>query len=404
MAIALKQNKAALGSLYIFILWLAYVSMALSWIGGSMLSNQVVDHFLNGNSNPVLAQMVNYTITFARAIANILAAYILLQLGPKRAVTLALLMVGFSLLAPITPNYWLYNITRMIMGLGGSMLMVYMNSIISNYIPQNKKVMASAISTVSYNFAAFLAALVFLVAGSYFYNNWEVALWCFGSFSVIALAMWIFFGENFIVKSVGEASKQDSYSNIIKLKFVWHYILTFTGFIFLFVFALTSLPVLMQNTFGANSAMVVFMVSVSGIIGTFVTIYNNKFNFKRKPIMHASGIIMVGSMALALYVATLGWLNVSYLLIFVSGFFMALQYPLLTNLVHEMPNFSIQKISIIVGYLWGFGYGLYTVLAITWSVIYKLSNITVGLIAYIVLSAVLYLFVLALPETKKQNK
>jgi len=141
----------------------AYVVSAINWIAGSNLLKQITDHYFNGEKiSPIISEVVNYTITIVRIIANLLAAFILIRLHQRKAVLLALFCLCFSFFAIFTHNYWLYTISRMIMAFGGSMIIVFINSFVSKFIPNDKKIMTSAIITAAYNMGATLVVILFL--------------------------------------------------------------------------------------------------------------------------------------------------------------------------------------------------------------------------------------------------
>ena len=50
----------------------------------------------------------------------------------------------------------------MIMAFGGSMIIVFINSFVAKFIPNDKKIMTSAIITSAYNVGAALVAILFL--------------------------------------------------------------------------------------------------------------------------------------------------------------------------------------------------------------------------------------------------
>ena len=94
----------------------AYIIFATNWVAGSNLSKQITNHFFNGEKvSPLISEVVYYTITIARIIANLLVAYILIKLYPKKAATFALVCLCFTFFEIFTSNYWLYTISRMIM-------------------------------------------------------------------------------------------------------------------------------------------------------------------------------------------------------------------------------------------------------------------------------------------------
>lgn len=134
------------GIIMFSILITAYVVFATNWVAGSTLSKQITDYYFNGEKvSPIISEVVNYTITISRIVANLLAAFILIKLHPKKAALIALFCLCFSFFAIFTHSYWLYTISRMIMGFGGSMIIVFINSFVAKFIPNDKKIITSTI-------------------------------------------------------------------------------------------------------------------------------------------------------------------------------------------------------------------------------------------------------------------
>ncbi|MEK6455663.1 hypothetical protein NST54_16810 [Caldifermentibacillus hisashii] len=138
------------GYFMLSVLWLAYVTFAMNWVAGSSLTPQITKTFFGGPVDPVVSELVNYSITTARVFANILAAIILMRLGAKKAVGVGVGLLIMGLIAIWMPNYWAYTIARMVMAIGGSMVIVYMNPVVSRYISDPKeKLKINAANTVS---------------------------------------------------------------------------------------------------------------------------------------------------------------------------------------------------------------------------------------------------------------
>ena len=113
------------GIIMFVILLLAYITFASNWIVGSNLDKQIMEHFFKGETvSTTMKEVVNYSITTARIFANFLAAWVLIKLNPKKAAILAMVFLSFSVLAVFAPSYGVYIGARMIMALGGSMIMV----------------------------------------------------------------------------------------------------------------------------------------------------------------------------------------------------------------------------------------------------------------------------------------
>ena len=95
----MKEVSQKTGILMFFTLFAAYVTFAASWVGGSNLGPQIIQTYFGHEVSPVLSQVVNYTITIARVVANFLAALFLMKLGIKRAGQFALFLLSFSMVA-----------------------------------------------------------------------------------------------------------------------------------------------------------------------------------------------------------------------------------------------------------------------------------------------------------------
>ena len=66
----MKEVSQKTGILMFFTLFAAYVTFAASWVGGSNLGPQIIQTYFGHEVSPVLSQVVNYTITIARVVAN----------------------------------------------------------------------------------------------------------------------------------------------------------------------------------------------------------------------------------------------------------------------------------------------------------------------------------------------
>lgn len=97
-----QANHARKGYLMMAVLWFAYATFAMNWVAGSSLTPQITAHFFGDRTvDPLISQLVNYSITTARVFANILAALILMKLGPKKAPMLALFFLMMAIVAII---------------------------------------------------------------------------------------------------------------------------------------------------------------------------------------------------------------------------------------------------------------------------------------------------------------
>ena len=405
----------------------AYVVFATNWVAGSNLSKQITDHYFNGEKvSPIISEVVNYTITIARIIANLLAAFILIKLHPRKAATLALFCLCFSFFAIFTHNYWLYTISRMIMAFGGSMIIVFINSFVAKFIPNDKKIMTSAVITASYNVGAALVAILFLLFKDQFVDDWRFTMIGFSIFSIILLILWLIYSHDFeptitwkhpnyfVYKLLIESKeivheeevKKYTYADGFKDKFIYVFSLGFGGFLFLYVMPLVSLPrVVAEHAHNASfkAEFMILTVTVGGIFGTiFSLLVTRKLNFRRKPFLIVHGILMIGFMALGLNFVSTN-VTLAYIMFSLSGFFMYSQYPVYLNLPYELPNMNSQRLTIMFGIFWAFGYAIYTLFNFSWSLVLNHMGYTSSIIFYLLGSLMYIIFVFTFPETRPKK-
>jgi len=139
-----------------------------------------------------------------------------------------------------------------------------------------------------------------------------------------------------------EEEKEYTYADGFKDKFIYFFSLGFGGFLFLYVMPLVSLPrVVAEHAHNSNfkPEFMILTVIVGGILGTLSNIFvTRKIDFRRKPFLVVYGLMMIRVMA-AMYS----------------------QYPVYLNYPYELPKINSQKLTIMFGMFWAFGYAIYTI-------------------------------------------
>lgn len=409
------------------ILIFAYIIFAVNWVAGSNLSKEITDYYFNGeNVSPIISEVVNYTITIARIVANLLAAYVLLKLHPRKAVVFALFCLCFSFFAIFSSNYWLYTISRMIMALGGSMIMIFVNTYVAKFIPKSKKILTSTIITASYNIGAAQVAVLFLVFKNEFIKDWRHTMIEFSFLSLVVFGIWLIVARDFepnvswehpnyfVYKLLAEANeyadvkeeKRYTYKDAFRDKFIYCFSFGFGGFLFLYVMPIVSLPrVIAQHISNSNfkPEFMILSVTLGGILGTIVSIFVTRRDFRRKPFLLAHGVLMIGLMAIGIYVVQFNEM-IAYIMFTLAGMTMYSQYPIYLNYPYEMPNMNSQKLTILFGVFWAFGYGIYTVFNFVWSLVLNHMGYVSSIAFYLIASSIYIVFVTMLPETRKKRK
>lgn len=91
---------------------------------------------------------------------------------------------------------------------------------------------------------------------------------------------------------------------------------------------------------------------------------------------------------------------VSYIFASISDFAMYIQYPIFTNLAHEMKGMTPQKITVLFGLFWEIAYATQTIFTIIWSYALGHMGYTVSMVVFFVSCSTYLLFSFFLPETK----
>lgn len=386
------------------VLWFAYATFAMNWVAGSSLTPQITGHFFGDQTvDPLVSQLVNYSITTARVFANMLAALVLIKLGPKKAPLLALFFLMMSIVAIYLPNYWAYTAARMVMGLGGSMIIVYMNPIVTRYITDpTEKLRVNALNTVSYNVGAFVVSVLFTFFATRFVANWELTLTLFASLTALLFVIWLIVGEDFELDASSADDTPYGYRDAMRDPFLWTYAIAFGGFLTLYILSLVGLKPVFDTYTQLNGSLVNLFVSGAGIVGTFVGLRIGKRGTPRKPILLTSGAVMIGSFAL-----TVAFGNVSpmlaYFFAFVSGFAMYIQYPIFMNLAHERSGMTPQKITVLFGLFWAIAYATQTLFTVAWSYTLGQFGYAISMIVFFLFCSVYLVFSFFLPETKPKT-
>lgn len=384
------------------ILCLSYIAFAMNWVAGSSLSHEINLHFWGTAAiSPVISQAVNYSITFARVIANLLAAFVLTRLGSKKAPALAIFLMTSALIAIYLPSYQAYTIARMFMGLGGSMVIVYTNPVLSHYIHEPKtKLRISAANTAAYNIGAFVISLLFTLFPQIMTWNWQITLTVTALLTVILFVLWLVKAESFPIQNTasGELLKY-GYKDALRDPFLWKYALGFSGFLVIYVIPITSLKPVLDEYTNLTGSLVALLVAGGALIGTVIGIRLGNTGIRRKPVLLVNGILMTlfiaGTVLLPAKFAVL-----AYLCALLSGVAQFSQYVVYMNIPHEMKGNSPQKLTTIFGLFWGISYAIFTVIQIIWSYLLGTAGYIPAMLFFLACTCQFVIFSIFLPETK----
>ena len=400
-----KISDKRTGYFMLAVLWMAYVTFAMNWVAGSSLTPQIMETFFDGPVDPLISQLVNYSITTARVFANILAAVIIMKLGPKKAAGTGIGLLIMGLVAIYLPNYWAYTVARMVMAVGGSMVIVYMNPVVAHYISNSsEKLKINAANTVTYNMGAFIVAVLFTLFANQMVENWRLTMTFFASLTLVLFVAWLWKAEDFSSQEGTEETAQPyGYKDALKDSFLWRFGFAFASFLTLYVLSLVSFKAVFDEYTLLNGSITNLLISGFGILGTFAGIALGNKDVPRKPTLFIVGIVMVGSFALTLIFANVNPM-LSYIFISICGFACYVQYPIFLNLPHELKGMNPQRLTIMFGLFWAIAYAGQTVATIVWSYILGTAGYVPSMIFFIAVCSVYIFLVTTFPETRPSEK
>lgn len=395
-----KQNSSRAHIIEI-IMFLSYAFFAVNWIAGTTLTPQIMEHFdLKSFSS---ATFISNAITIAKIIGNLMAAKILIKLYPKKAITLAaLLIVGGSFLGVFAPSYLIFVIARFIMGFGGALFVVYFGPIVMNYYSADKRAMVNGINAAAYNVGSILAMIIVAPVINWLVT-WQKSMMFFAVCSLVLLVAWLIFGEDFEINkpAASTAKAEDEYTlgQALKEKFTYVFPFTYAGLLTLYIVVLTIFPI--SDGAPVDPKFLSATVAIAGVVGAAVGIGAAKKFAKRLPIIRWSGLLMsLSGLAMVLTDST----SVALIAAAFLGFFMFVPMTALVTIPQEMPGMTPSKLTLIMGIFWSFSYIFETFFYFVIGMIIDNAGFKAGLLLAVGLSFSFFIGSFLLPETGKNKK
>ncbi|WP_232697612.1 MFS transporter [Brevibacillus daliensis] len=383
------------------IMFFSYAFFAVSWIAGTTLTPQIMEYFdLTSFSS---ATFISNAITIAKIIGNLLAAWFLIKLQPKKAIIFAsvLIVIGSGLGAFVT-DYWMFVAARFIMGFGGALFVVYFGPIVIRYFDQSRRATINGINAAAYNIGSIIAMVIVTPVITWLVT-WQNSILFFAGCSLVLLILWMIFGEDFELNAPvnTKATTTETYTFKEGLKDKFNYIFPFTyaGLLLLYIVILTIFPV--SNSAAVDPKVLSTVVALSGVVGAVAGIAVVKKVAKRLPVVRWAGLLMTAS-ALGMVMTSSGTMA----LIFAAcvGFLMFLPMTALVTIPQELPNMTPSKLTLIMGFFWSFAYLFETIAYYFIGVVIDTAGFKMGLYISIALSLSFFIGSFLLPETGKKNE
>ncbi|MDW2834400.1 hexose phosphate transporter [Mesomycoplasma ovipneumoniae] len=393
------------------ILWalivFAYMIFVINWgfasagLNGKAGESGYLGHFFPDASaapGTVVNQAVNWGITIGRGIGSILVGWFIVKISHKYTVVLSLIFMLFGIAAPYSPTYAGFIILRTIFAIGGTMQIVLIQPVVSNYLNSRQKAVISQFSPFFYPIGTIITLIPFIMSGeiqSSVRSHWQTIFLVIGLLTLIPLIGYIILGTKFDLypSALANQTKQEKLTllSFFKQKDTWYWAIVYGSWLIAVVFPFTfSKPIFARlvgdaagNTF--NQKISVFLiVFLSGMfVGPFTIGLLSKYQLQRRK--YITTVISLGVLfyvlATVVFVTKVGkdplsaktykdgwtWLFLIFGLL--MGICLWGIQGVMLNLPHEYPGANPKRVGFQFGLIWGLGYTAFTLATIITSLV-----------------------------------
>ncbi|WOQ15753.1 MFS transporter [Raineyella sp. W15-4] len=212
------------------ILFLTYLLFAVGWRAGD---HYVASHGFNASQTALLTN----AITIAQVVGSLVAADVLLRLGPRNALTFGSALIIFGGLISLTSAYPLVFFIRFVLGLGGALTVVFMSAIVAKIFTGRELQVVNGVNSVAFN-TGLAVALTFAVRMD---ANPTGAVITAAALSAAILALWLLVSRGLPKERASEVAVDASYTlrDGFREWFNWVFALAYTGLLSYYIVAFT---------------------------------------------------------------------------------------------------------------------------------------------------------------------
>lgn len=382
------------------LMFTAYALFAASWVSGAILTPEIQASF--GEEGFANASLGSNVITLAKIAGNLAAALVLMKLGARRAFALAILLIAAGGLGALAGSYGGWLLSRLALGLGGALAIVYFNPVVLHYFSAGERPLVNGINAAAFNAGNLFALLGTGLLASWM-QGWQSVVALYGVMGVALVLLWWLCAEDFSLSGGSDSGKkQENYRlrDGVREGFNWFLPLAYCGVLFCYISVFALFPLI--DGFAVESKDLSAVMIGAGMLGTAVGIVLVKRYPLRLPLLRYAGLALVIFAALMLVSRTP---IVAYSAAALAGFFMFLPMTALVTLPQELPGMTPARITVTFAMFWSVSYGVETALMYGAGLLADLSG-EPALAAYfaVACSASLFVFSFLLPESGRREE
>lgn len=380
------------------LMFTAYALFAASWVSGAILTPEIQSSF--GEEGFANATWGSNVITLAKIVGNLAAAMLLMRLGVVRAFALAIVLIAAGGLGALAVDYGSWLLSRLALGLGGALAIVYFNPVVMHYFSAPERPLVNGINAAAFN-AGNLLALLSTGALAAWLGSWQSVVALYGVMVAALVVLWWLSAENFSLSGGGD--KPDEKYGLkegVREGFNWWLPLAFCGVLFCYISVFSLFPLIDGFAVASNHLSAVMIAA--GMVGTAAGIVVTRRYPLRLPVLRCAGLGLVIFAALMLVSRNP---LVAYAAAALAGFFMFLPMTAVVTLPQELPGMTPARITVTFAMFWSISYGVETVLMYGAGLLADISG-EPALAAYfaVACSASLFVFSFLLPESGKPKE
>lgn len=212
-------------------LFLSYVLFAVAWNWGDLYVRSL------GFNASRTALMTN-AITLAQVVGSLVAANVLLRMGPRHAFTLASGLIVAGGLVSLTDAFPLIFFIRFVLGLGGALMVVLLSGIVARLLTGGALQVANGLNSVAFN-TGLAVALSF---GAQMAGNPVFAVVLAATLSLVLLLLWLVAARQGLKGQTTQSATVDSSFTMrdgFREWFNWVFALSYTGLLSYYIVAFT---------------------------------------------------------------------------------------------------------------------------------------------------------------------
>lgn len=317
---------------------LMQVSVGLSFFAPAPLLPLIIADYQISRG---LAGLLISVVMFTQALLSIPGGFFSARIGIQRAYLIGWILACAGLLTPLAPSFFVVLLTRLLYGLGVSLLYPGTGAIVMLWLRGREIPIMNALNSIGLTVGVSLSQ--FLGPGLAESFGWRGALAVQGGVAFVGAALWLFLGQRSPAGPKTEPPSLRETASVFRVREVWLVALAVIGPWALFSSLNSWLPSHLHEARGlslAEAGAIAGLLNVAGIVGGIIGGTLPALLGLRKPFLIGPGLFM-GIAGAAAFLTPAGPFLAPVVLLY--GFITWLYQPSLFTIPLELPRMTPER-------------------------------------------------------------